>query len=125
MKWPGHLISAVPFALMGQWSIALGAIAPDITWVPSEVAFRRSRFRRWVDWIETQDEAHWRLRLYRYAHTSFTPLALALFDWKFAAGYALHLALDLITHRGRMAQMPLYPFTHWQWPERLTIWSNT
>jgi hypothetical protein len=125
MKWPGHILSAVPFAVLGQWHIAAGCLAPDVSWVPSEVAYRLSPVKRWVDWIETQPESHWRLILYRLCHTTFMPILLALWDWQFAAGYALHLLLDLVTHRGRMRQMIFYPLTLWQWPERWTLWSNT
>lgn len=115
MHLVGHLLSAVPFAVAGMPLAAAGALLPDTTWIINEVRYRWSGVRPWHRW----SEGHLLLRHlwpYRIAHSLFTPLGIALWGSPdLALGWALHIALDLPTHRGIMRQQPLYPIT-WRWP---------
>jgi hypothetical protein len=117
----GHGLSAIPFALTGHWWMALGAIAPDITWLRNEWQFRRSGTKEWGAWIVTLPES--RITAYRIAHgvpfivaAAVTTYLVAPAAVTFWLGWALHVALDLPTHEGRMRQQPLFPFSHWRWP---------
>lgn len=117
----GHALSAVPFALAGNWWIALGAVAPDLTWARNEWQFRRSGEQQWEQWIVTLPEA--RITAYRIAHGAPFILAATLCTYLLAPsaapfwlGWALHVTLDLPTHRGRMRQQPLFPLSRWRWP---------
>ena len=108
-----HTATAVPFLLAGHPLVALGCVLPDVTWLAQELRFRLSGEPDWHVWIETCPERH--LVLYRTAHSVFTIGAVAVFFPELAAGWALHLMLDLPTHTGRMRQRPVYPFS-WRWP---------
>lgn len=123
MKWRGHLISAVPFLAAGFPVAALGCLLPDAVWLINEYRFRKSRIPSWATWITLQSEAS--LIAYRCCHSVMAPGLLSVAGFhELAAGWTLHLLLDLPTHRGRMSQRPFYPFSNWQWPERFTLWSN-
>ncbi len=118
MHLVGHLLSAVPFALLGMPGSAVGALLPDVTWIANELRFRRSGVKRWADWIPTLDPKY--IMPYRFAHSFFAPLLLALLPYdltrEVALGWALHLLLDLPTHWGVMRQQPFYPLSKWRWP---------
>lgn len=123
MKAPGHLLSALPFVLTGHYPAAIGCLLPDLVWIPNEIAFRRSSWASWKNWVIYQPD--WTFIPYRLCHSLFAPTLVYLISPGAALGWAIHLLLDIPTHRGRMAAMPLYPITRWQWPERWTLWSNT
>jgi hypothetical protein len=114
MHLVGHALSALPFLAVGMPHAALGALAPDLTWIGNELRYRWSHERPWSRWIATLPAR--RIVPYRIAHSLFVPLTLSLLGaHELALGWALHLLLDLPTHRGIMRQQPLYPFT-WRWP---------
>ena len=37
-----HSVTAIPFLLVGDVSNAIGCIAPDLPWIPNEIAIRQS-----------------------------------------------------------------------------------
>jgi hypothetical protein len=116
-----HGLVALPLLLVGMPWMALGAVAPDVTWIANELRFRRSRLKRFEWWIEFLPESQ--IVAYRIAHSFLTigaawAVAVTLDGaaaQHFCAGWALHVACDLPTHNGRMTQQPLYPFA-WRWP---------
>jgi len=114
-----HAASALPLLAIDQPWAALGAVAPDVTWIANEIRFRRSDCSTWNIWIPTVPNRH--IVPYKIAHSLFTVALVALFGfvwpeiWAFCVGWVLHLALDWPTHGGRMRQQPLYPFA-WRFP---------
>ena len=117
MHFAGHLLSAVPFALLGMPAAAVGAVLPDVTWIGNEIRFRRSSVRPWHRWVEGLPAR--RIRPYRVAHSFLLPALLMLLPYdaarQLALGWVVHLLLDLPTHWGVMRQQPLYPLA-WRWP---------
>ena len=112
MRIEAHILSGVPFLLAGYPLVALGCLLPDLTWVANEVTIQRSG----KDPLDVIDELpEWRIVPYRIVHSFFTLLAVAYFSPALAIGMAIHVALDLPTHGGRMRQIPFYPIP-WRWP---------
>ena len=110
-----HSISAIPFIVTDHPWAAIGAIAPDLTWLYNEYRFRNSNYNHWHNWaFYYLKERH--CVLYRLAHSIIMVVPLCLFfGWyEFLMGWCVHIALDLPTHWGMMQQQPLYPFT-WKW----------
>ncbi len=110
-----HMLSAVPFLAIGEYSIALGCVLPDVTWIHNEVAFRRSSTANWHEWIKTRKSIH--ILPYRIAHSVVLWCLLGSLTgwWGLVIGCIIHIALDLPTHTGIMRQEPLYPI-RWRWP---------
>jgi hypothetical protein len=109
-----HSLSAIPF--IGDYPyIALGAVAPDLTFIVNEIKFRKSPYSNWQAWaIVNLKEKH--CIAYRIAHSALIVIPICLiFDWyEFLIGWFIHIALDLPTHWGLMQQRPFYPFA-WKW----------
>lgn len=114
-----HAASAAPFLALGMPWAALGAVAPDATWVYNEIDYRRSGVKRWQDWCDRIPE--YMVVPYRVAHSALivVPVCAYAGAWEFLAGWAVHVIMDLPTHRGRMQQQPFYPIK-WRWPWVLT-----
>jgi hypothetical protein len=112
MKLWWHVASAVPFVLVGSWEAALGCLLPDLMWVPNEVSIQRAR-RPAQETIDGFSVA--RLLPYRFAHSLLFWLACSALSPELALGAAVHVLLDLPTHRGTMQQRPLWPLA-WRWP---------
>lgn len=110
-----HGASAIALGVAGYPGAALGAIAPDITWIGNEIRFRRSGKKHWKYWILTVDERD--IIPYKLAHSILIvgPVCIAFGWWEFFAGWAIHIVMDLPTHTGRMTQQPFYPI-RWKWP---------
>lgn len=110
-----HSLSALPFLISDYPLIALGAVAPDITFVANEIRFRKSLYTDWQKWalcnLKEQD-----CIAYRIAHSILIVIPICLFfEWyEFLLGWCMHIALDLPTHWGLMRQRPFYPFA-WKW----------
>ena len=116
----GHTATAIPFVIAGNYIAAIGCVLPDITWIPNEVAFRRSKFDKWSDWILTVPSSD--ILPYRVAHSVlfWVPMwLLGLTSLDLLFGVAVHIVCDLFTHRGRMQQQPFYPI-QWRWPWIIT-----
>lgn len=112
-----HAGSAIALLAVGcPPAAAVGAIVPDVTWVANEWRFRTSGYYSWHRWAK--DTLIPRMVMpYRLAHSALVvPPVCLLFDahW-FLLGWAVHIIMDLPTHRGVMQQMPLYPIK-WRWP---------
>jgi len=106
-----HLVTALPFVAMQQPLAALGCVLPDIAWIPHEIALRRAGSTQ--AYFATLNERS--LIAYRLTHSlAFLMLACSVSRW-LALGVAIHLILDLPSHSGIMAQMPLYPW-RCKWP---------
>lgn len=109
----GHIVSALPFAMLGQWEIALGCILPDISWLANEVKYRRGNLRPWSVWAKSLKEGD--VRWYRWAHSLLLWGIVALISPEVALGASIHILLDLPTHNGLLTQKPFYPI-NWRWP---------
>jgi len=109
-----HVGSAILFAAVGQYHIALGCILPDISWIKNEIDFRRSKYTNWHDWSKTLTEKD--VIPYRIAHSVLLWGIFGLLTgyWYIVLGVLVHIAMDLPTHAGIMTQVPLYPFK-WKW----------
>lgn len=106
-----HLATALPFVALGQPLAAIGCVLPDVAWVPHELALRRAGgFKQYAAALQERD-----LIAYRAMHSlAFIGLAFCVSPM-LAIGLAIHVACDLPTHSGIMAQMPLYPCRK-RWP---------
>lgn len=115
-----HAATAAPLLIMGYPIAALGAVAPDITWVHNEIRFRRSGEADWYWWAYS-NLCFKHVVLYKIAHSflCIVPVCVAMGWYEFLIGWLIHVALDLPTHRGCMQQQPLFPF-QWRWPWLIT-----
>lgn len=119
-----HAAVAIPFVLAGEWAGAMACVAADIVWVPHEIAFRRSGCQHWDAWVMRPGSLHPDVvHAYRLVHSwalgGLVLGTLIVLNMPHAVsitmGHGAHLLLDLFTHRGVMAQRPLYPFSQWRW----------
>jgi hypothetical protein len=115
-----HALSAVPFVVTGNYAGAVGALFPDLAWLPNELRFRKSGVANWYEWSKSLTSSQ--LILYRVVHSVLILFLSALACFlltgevsSFFLGWLVHLALDLPTHWGVMRPLPLYPFG-WKWP---------
>ena len=110
-----HALTAVPFVVTDNLLGAVACVAPDLTWVSKEFAYRRSALRPWPVWAATLRERD--IAFYRVTHSIFPWLACAwvVGDISIAVGALLHIGSDLPTHGGLLTQQPLYPL-RWRWP---------
>ena len=119
MKFTWHIATGIPFLLLGAPWAVLGCVLPDLAWVPNELRFRLSPIQGWGQWSKVALPSRWTLG-YWVLHSMLllTLLLIALWHYPIArqilAGCLLHQLLDLPTHRGVMAQQPLFPFS-WRW----------
>ena len=114
-----HAASVVPFVVMGNWPAAVGCLLPDLAWLPNEIRIQRAKPASPFRTIEQLTDRE--ILPYRLAHSLVSWLlvlvpcaALTPLAWSLLAGVLVHIALDLPFHRGRLAQMPLYPI-RWSW----------
>lgn len=111
-----HAASAAPFIAAGLPIIGIGCVVPDIAWLPHEIKARRSgSVARYIEALTEGD-----LTAYRITHSLVFACLVAVADWQLAFGILIHLLLDLPTHGGIMAQMPLYP-VRWRWASRFRL----
>jgi len=108
-----HIATALPFLVIDQPLAAVGCVLPDIAWLPHEMALRRiGGFKQYAAGLQERD-----LIGYRAMHS----LVFIGFAWlaspMLAIGVMIHIACDLPTHGGIMAQMPLYPIRK-RWPRK-------
>lgn len=108
-----HLLGADP------WLAVVGALAPDASLLGVEARYRSwlrsgsggggfSEFALGLRW--------WELAPYRLLHSWLLLPLLAHYSPEFAAGWAVHLLLDLPTHVGVFRQAPAWPLLNWGWP---------
>ena len=108
-----HIASAIPFVVVGQYSVALGCVLPDAAWLPNELKIQRDgNAQRVINNLSARE-----LWLYRITHSMLLWGIVWLLGVgsDIAIGALIHILFDLPTHRGRMRQQPLYPM-QWRWP---------
>lgn len=112
-----HTASALPFLAMGEPIMALGCMLPDAVWLQNEFEIRRSSE---PPLVIIKRFGFWRTLPYRLTH-SLLLWAFALPYTNLAYGVFVHVALDIISHREVMHQMPLFPIP-WRVPRWVSFY---
>jgi len=83
---------------------SIGAIFPDLFWIPGELNFRFSSINSFSVWSCSLERSCSIIRLYHLGHNVLMPVLLSYLLYRtvnlgFLVGYIIHLLLDCKTHK--------------------------